>query len=1264
MIKISSFAKAKSNSNGNNNASSGGVVVPTVIMKKTPNVRIWGQWHDHTGDVNGDMTVEGKIDVTGDITTQSSVIGKKGDFVDIVSETLKTTDIQATNIVSDNGFINNISASSINTDSIDAKYGRYDELLVENLTGENGTFHNLTVTGKAHFFELVIDKITASGGAVIFSPADGFEVEKVIWLVNSSTDYLNIPATFLLPTNYHLIDYNNLNYTRAIIDVGGNKSNAFVVRPYNTTLDMDWYYFWETGELMRQDKIVELKYPDLYGEYKVIESSNPKMGEGVYNYKYEIVEEDTNEYLYNLSYPDGYALIDYKKLKISVCGHDIDGNRVEVDDTIKYATKVWVNEKEQFWFYEEDNLVTDLSTLYTKYNNLWQSYTRTYTPSIATYPIAKSSFTLNPYLLFLAENEQGRAIRNEWQVNDQAICRNFNEAKVGSSQNVKNKYYWGLVIETDYIDTNLGMQFDQIYIDKDGNLIGDYLAEEQFHIYHAIALDASDYDGVLDCEPGDAIAMLGNRTDKDRQKAIYISSYTSLDPSLEAPLFAQYEGINTYSLDGKKTTWFAANGNKIQGKLVVESGKSVEDLISDSEDRTDKELQDLIDKYNKWLNNVEDDLADSYLKALPTTTYITKTYNGWKQAIGTTVTFETITYKNDSTQKFEVLGTNQIFPDLKANDKVAVEVRLTQDYNDSTMPNKATVLGTVTKPPIGMMQMGSNKTTFRTTVRIEYIIDADLSQVWLGMSQLEVEQDNIKMTVTNLGNDLTDKINQGIASLEIRAGQIESKVDNLQGDVSSITQQADNIQLQVNELAIKIDGQKGKIILDGDTEVNGVVNINKDGTGLKLSGSNGETFSIGSNDIGTFDNFENSTAIDYWYSQNKATVSFSNDGYGQYGVTKTETVEVVGDEIIKLAKGKQISISNVAIHRDEDDGAGSKVEGNVTVMLVNPNTGIALDEGQRSCNVVEGSPEQGGFSYQDKYSSIVRWPPLMTGDKPDILSFTAPSDIEFKIKLRYNISGKTPQNANAGSGSQLNLQKFANTAKYSSMVAYSISVDAFGKLTYNGFGFNFGSGKIAFIGNDQMTFKINPFCGWRLTSNEGFQRLVPEEFYIQHGGVEPFDKPLTGGSFGLVRPKNGGKWIGITDSIVRAISFLGSYDSDWQQLCLLDEVIHINSLPSSKNIVLVLPKPNNSCGKKFYIKNNVRADNATGHVYVGVFGGYLYTTLSNIIRDPANNKYCDTSKSFKFNDGEAKTLNGLYTIDRLSIMMVCDGDYWNVYYCG
>ena len=38
---------------------------------------------------------------------------------------------------------------------------------------------NLTVTGTANFFKLVIDKIKASGGAALFTPADGFDIDVV-----------------------------------------------------------------------------------------------------------------------------------------------------------------------------------------------------------------------------------------------------------------------------------------------------------------------------------------------------------------------------------------------------------------------------------------------------------------------------------------------------------------------------------------------------------------------------------------------------------------------------------------------------------------------------------------------------------------------------------------------------------------------------------------------------------------------------------------------------------------------------------------------------------------------------------------------------------------------------------------------------------------------------------------------------------------------------------------------------------------------------
>jgi len=50
---------------------------------------------------------------------------------------------------------------------------------IRDLSSENITTSYLTVTKAAHFFELIIDKIKAAGGAVLFTPADGFKIDKV-----------------------------------------------------------------------------------------------------------------------------------------------------------------------------------------------------------------------------------------------------------------------------------------------------------------------------------------------------------------------------------------------------------------------------------------------------------------------------------------------------------------------------------------------------------------------------------------------------------------------------------------------------------------------------------------------------------------------------------------------------------------------------------------------------------------------------------------------------------------------------------------------------------------------------------------------------------------------------------------------------------------------------------------------------------------------------------------------------------------------------
>ena len=165
------------------------------------------------------------------------------------------------------------------------------------------------------------------------------------------------------------------------------------------------------------------------------------------------------------------------------------------------------------------------------------------------------------YRLLWRSTDGERAISNMWRVGDQAICQTFNNAEVGTNYNISNKYYWALV-------TAVG---------------SDILGKDDTE-YHYIDVSKSDYDGTLNPEEGDEIAMLGYRgtDDVNRQSAIYLAAYHSLDPTLTAPLFCHYKGINDYNLKSHKYTWFAANGNEIRGNLKVESGQTLQDYLDNN----------------------------------------------------------------------------------------------------------------------------------------------------------------------------------------------------------------------------------------------------------------------------------------------------------------------------------------------------------------------------------------------------------------------------------------------------------------------------------------------------------------------------------------------------------------------------------------------------------------------------------------------------------------------------------------------------------
>lgn len=164
-------------------------------------------------------------------------------------------------------------------------------------------------------------------------------------------------------------------------------------------------------------------------------------------------------------------------------------------------------------------------------------------------------------LLWQCQDEDGNQRDNMWKVNDQALCLSFNKAKVGTTHNVANKYYWALV--TSVNKTNEPTVIDGVK-------------------YNYITLSKTTVYGVLNPEIGDSIVMCGYRgtDDADRQSAIYISAYTSLDNGLKAPLFAQYQGINDFNLQSHRKSYFDAVSAKFIGEFEATDGQNIIDIIN------------------------------------------------------------------------------------------------------------------------------------------------------------------------------------------------------------------------------------------------------------------------------------------------------------------------------------------------------------------------------------------------------------------------------------------------------------------------------------------------------------------------------------------------------------------------------------------------------------------------------------------------------------------------------------------------------------
>ena len=521
----------------------------------------------------------------------------------------------------------------------------------------------------------------------------------------------------------------------------------------------------------------------------------------------------------------------------------------------------------------------------------------------------------NGYKLYWRCEVDGKVRQNMWQVNDQAICMSFNQAKVGVSYNVSNKYYWSLVTAvSDY---------------------GKPVTLEDGNKYNWITISTVTFDGTVNPEKGDSIAMLGYRgtDDEARQSAIYIAAYASFDKYIDAPFIAQYKGIKDFDIEKYRTSWWSLKTNKFVGDFVIESsGKNVVDFINEQvkvvDDKVDSSVTELNTTINEKYSSLSATIDGINTKVVNNTTSITKlgenldatnknleetnnnldTTNGNITALKKTVkeNYSTLDQKADAINAKVVANTNSITKlgtNLETTNGNITKLENTVNEKYAELNVKADgISGKVSENTTKITTLGtnlnttnSNITKLETTVSNNYStlnqkadgISTKVSQNTTNITKLGENLNTTNANVTSLKNTVTENYStldqkadsisstvsshtqiiegldgrvttntQNISNIKQTADSINSTVQSINGDYVSkslLQQTSNNILASVNDTYIKIGDDN--ITLGGNTTVKGNLTLTQGDQGFKLVGPDGVT-EIMPKSVGTYDEFK------------------------------------------------------------------------------------------------------------------------------------------------------------------------------------------------------------------------------------------------------------------------------------------------------------------------------------------------------------------------------------------------------------------------
>lgn len=187
---------------------------------------------------------------------------------------------------------------------------------------------------------------------------------------------------------------------------------------------------------------------------------------------------------------------------------------------------------------------------------------------------------------YKANDNDGRAIYQKFAVNDQVMHTTFDKANAGENYDISNRYYWMAVAavssEPKLMTLEDGVVYPCHWIDLDVN--------NQWEDSDPSTITATP-------EVGDDVVLLGHQVasgvtptqdDLARQYAIYITAYSnSFDTEVKPPAIVFYQGVNNFTLSGKKPNYWGRDKVVITGNLKYSStgsgaGTDVQDMINAS----------------------------------------------------------------------------------------------------------------------------------------------------------------------------------------------------------------------------------------------------------------------------------------------------------------------------------------------------------------------------------------------------------------------------------------------------------------------------------------------------------------------------------------------------------------------------------------------------------------------------------------------------------------------------------------------------------